>query len=110
MLRRHRQIRMQIHQLMDACLFALSFWLAYELRANAGIAELFGMDPFTQPFARYVWFYWLAIVAAPLILETQGFYDRPMLCPRRTTLWALFKGCLFTTLGLIFALYFFRLI
>ena len=28
MLRRHREIRMQIHQLMDACLFAISFWLA----------------------------------------------------------------------------------
>jgi hypothetical protein len=29
MLRRDRLIRMQIHQLLDACIFAVSFWLAY---------------------------------------------------------------------------------
>ena len=37
MLRRDRQIQTQIHQLADACLVALSFWLAYLLRANATI-------------------------------------------------------------------------
>ena len=44
MLRRDRQIRMQIHQLMDACLFAFSFWLAYTLRANPTIIDLFGLQ------------------------------------------------------------------
>ena len=43
MLRRDRQIRMQIHQLMDACLFAFGFWLAYALRANPDIIDLFGL-------------------------------------------------------------------
>ena len=37
MLRRDRQIRTQIHQLADACLFAASFWLAYVLRADPEI-------------------------------------------------------------------------
>ena len=40
MLRRDRQIRMQIHQLMDACLFALSFWLAYKVRSNEDLIDL----------------------------------------------------------------------
>jgi len=35
MLRRDRQIRRQVHQLLDALLFAVSFWLAYQLRASA---------------------------------------------------------------------------
>jgi len=107
MLRRDRQIRMQIHQLMDACLFALSFWLAYELRANEAIIEYFNLAP-VDSFATYFWFYLLLIPGAPLVLEVQGFYDRPVICPRRATLWPLFKGCLFTTVGLIVSMYLFR--
>jgi exopolysaccharide biosynthesis polyprenyl glycosylphosphotransferase len=45
------------------------------------------------------------IPAAPLILESQGFYNRPVLCPRRGILWPLFKGCLITTIGLVLVMY-----
>jgi hypothetical protein len=108
MLRRHRQIRMQIHQLMDACLFAVAFWLAYQLRANAFIVERFDLED-VMPFERFVWFYLILIPVAPLILEAQGFYNRPALSPRWTIVWPLFKGCFITTVGLIFVLFFFRL-
>ena len=37
MLRRDRQIRTVIHQLADASLFAIAFWVAYALRANPEI-------------------------------------------------------------------------
>lgn len=107
MLRRDRLIRMQIHQLMDACLFALAFWIAYLLRSSPGIIELFHLDE-VSPFEAYVWLYLILIPAAPLLLEAQGFYSRPMLCTRRTTAWLLFKGCLFTTLGLILTLFLFH--
>ena len=76
MLRRDRQIRMQIHQLMDACLFALSFWLAYELRSNEDIIDLLGLGEWTVPFDSYVRLYLILIPAAPLILEGVGFYAR----------------------------------
>jgi len=109
MLRRDRQIRMQIHQMMDACLFALGFWLAYVLRSNPDVIVLLGLPPVNQ-FHDYVWLYVILIPAAPLILEAQGFYNRPTLCSRRTTAWLLFKGCLITTLVLIIALFFFRLV
>ncbi len=108
MLRRHRQIRTQIHQLVDACLFALSFWLAYQLRASPAIIDQFGL-PRVQPFENFIWFYLALIITGPLVLESQGFYDRPQLGSRAGTLWALFRGCVFTTLGLVIALYFFRL-
>jgi exopolysaccharide biosynthesis polyprenyl glycosylphosphotransferase len=108
MLRRDRHIRMQIHQLMDACLFALAFWLAYLLRSNPDIMDEFGLDP-VSPFKDYVWLYLLLIPAAPLILEAQGFYNRPLLCSRRTTAWHLFKACSFTALGLVLALFFLRM-
>ncbi len=99
---------MQIHQLVDACLFAVSFWLAYELRANPAIIGYFKLDP-VAPFETFVWFYFILILAAPLILEAQGYYDQPVLSPRRLTLWPLFRGCLLMTVGLVFVLYFFRL-
>ena len=108
MLRRSRQIRMQIHQLLDACLFAASFCLAYLLRANPAIADLLGLAP-VSPFVDYLVLYLVLIPAAPLLLEGQGFYDRPVLGPRHRAAWQLFKGCLFTTMGLILVVYLFRL-
>jgi exopolysaccharide biosynthesis polyprenyl glycosylphosphotransferase len=108
MLRRNRLIRMQIHQLMDACLFAVAFWLAHVFRSNPDVIDLLGLEPVTA-FPSYVWLYLVLIPAAPLILEAQGFYDRPILCPRKTTAWLLFKGSMFVTLGLVFALFFTRM-
>ena len=105
MLRRHRQIRMQVQQMLDACLFAAAFWLSYEIRATPAIYEYFRLDPF-QYATEYFWFYLILVPFAPLILEAQGFYDRPILGPRRAALWPLFKGCLFTTVTLIIVLYF----
>jgi exopolysaccharide biosynthesis polyprenyl glycosylphosphotransferase len=109
MLRRDRQIRMQIHQLMDACLFAFAFWLAYELRADPTIIDLFSLREWTEPFETYVPLYLVLVPAAPLILEGQGFYARPMLCSRRTTAWILFKGCLFIGVGLVVTMYLFKI-
>ena len=108
MLRRDRQMRMQLHQLMDACLFAASFWLAYQLRASPEIVGWLKLDPVT-PFESFFWFYLVLIPVAPLVLESQGFYNRPLISPRSATAWALFKGCLITSVGLILAFYFFRL-
>ena len=100
MLRRDKLIRMQIHELLDACLFAVAFWLAYELRSNDQIIEWFGMDP-VSPFEKYVWLYLVLLPAAPMVLEAQGFYNRPILCSRLTTAWLLLKGCSIVSLGLV---------
>ena len=107
MLRRDRQLRIQIHQMMDACLFAASFWVAFELRASV-FPQFFNLPPI-GPFGTYFWFYLVLIPVSPLVLESQGFYDRPLLAPRRLTLWPLFTGCLFVSLGLTLALFFNRL-
>ena len=109
MLRRDRQIRMQIHQLMDAGLFAFGFWLAYTLRGNQTIIDLFGLTEWTEPFETYVALYLVLIPAVPLILEGQGFYARPMLCSRSTSAWILFKGSFFICLGLILTMYLFKI-
>ncbi|MEI6779492.1 MAG: sugar transferase [Verrucomicrobiota bacterium] len=109
MLRRDRQIQMQIHQLMDVSLFAIGFWLAYELRANQDIIRMFRLLEWTEPFETYVPLYLVLIPATPLILEGQGFYGRPPFCSRWTVAWLLFKGCFFTSLGLVLAMFLFRM-
>ncbi len=109
MLQRERKIRRQAHQVVDACLFALSFWLAYELRASSYMIELLRLDA-VKPFDTYAVLYVILIPVAPLILEAQGFYRRPLLGSRRTTAWMLFKACLVISLGLVLALFVFRLL
>src|ERR1041384_8379661 len=107
MLRRDRLIRMQIHQFLDAGLFALSFWLAYALRANPFLVHYFHQDS-VSPFEKYRWLYLILIPSVPLVLEAQGFYERPILCSRATTAWQLFKGCVLISLGLVLTLFVFR--
>ena len=109
MLRRDRQIRMQIHQVMDACLFALGFWLAYTVRANQDLIDLFGLREWAVPFDTYVRLYLILIPAAPLILERLGFYGRSPFCARSLTAWILLKGCFFTTLALVLAMFLFHM-
>ncbi len=102
-------MRMQIHQLMDACIFAVSFWLAYEFRTSDTIQEMVGWAKFPQPFEVFFWHYLVLIPVSPLVLETQGFYDRPLISARRHTLLSLFKGCLFISIGLTISLFFSKL-
>lgn len=108
MLRRDRIIRMQIHELMDACIFAASFWVAFVLRSNPDLIELFDLRTIPS-FANYVWLYLILIPAGPMVLEAQGFYNRPIFCSRSVTAWLLLKGCAIVSLGLVVAFYFFRM-
>ena len=109
MLHRDRQIRRQTQQLVDAVLFAFSFWLAYKLRASQAIIDLFHLDP-VHPFNSYALIYLVLIPVAPLILELQGFYRRPLNCRSLTTAWLLFKGSVFMGLVLILSLFLFRML
>ena len=109
MLRRDRQIRTVIHQLADAGLFAIAFWVAYTLRANPDIIQWLRLEP-TSPFANFAWLYLVLIPATPLVLESQGFYDHPPLCARGAILWPLFKGCVLITVGLMLTVYLFHLV
>jgi FlaA1/EpsC-like NDP-sugar epimerase len=94
---------------LDACLFAFGFWLAYTVRANPEIIDLFGLRQWSVPFESYARLYFILIPAAPILLEGQGFYARSPFCRRSTTAWILFKGCCFTTLGLILTMYLFKI-
>jgi exopolysaccharide biosynthesis polyprenyl glycosylphosphotransferase len=76
------------------------------LRADPRIIEW--LDLKTLPpdaFEHVGWLYFVLIPGAPFVLELQGFYNRPILGPRRAILWPLFKGCALITIGLVLALY-----
>ncbi len=108
MLRRDRQIRMQIQQLLDAVLVAISFWLAFEMRSSETIIYWLDLPPSPGEFKEYIWLYLLLLPAAPLILEAQGFYTRPMVPSRGATAWMALKSCAFMVLALVLALFFFK--
>jgi exopolysaccharide biosynthesis polyprenyl glycosylphosphotransferase len=107
MLRRDRQIRMQIQQVLDTLLFTIAFAVAYFLRSDPTLIALLDLNQ-PSPFGDYVKLYVVLIPAAPMILEAQGFYRRSALCSRQTTMWVLLKACLFTTLTLILAAFLFQ--
>jgi exopolysaccharide biosynthesis polyprenyl glycosylphosphotransferase len=100
MLRRQRQIRTRVHQLVDAGLFMLAFWIAHAVRANWHF-EFLWERPEIQPFGTYSWLLLAIILTTPVLLEIQGFYDRPLLASRRQTIWQLFWACNWTTLIII---------
>ena len=120
MLQRDRHIRTQIQQLADACLFAASFWLAYALRSDADFSDwitvwLGGWFPFfrlqqipADAFLSVLWLYFALVPAAPLVLESQGFYNRPMVGSRFSMFWPLAKSCFMVTIGLVLLLFLFR--
>jgi FlaA1/EpsC-like NDP-sugar epimerase len=113
MLWRDRQIRTQIHQLADAIIFALSFLAAYALRSDPQIVAWLHLPVLgdqTLDKEKFIWLYAALFPAAPLILESQNFYNRPPLCPRRAVLWPLFKGCVITSLGLVLVMWAFRFV
>jgi len=94
--------------LKDAALFALALWLAHVIRYNLP-SELLWLrfEPITT-FDRFVWLYLIIIPGVPLVLESQGFYQRPLFASRRETAWLLFKGCLLATVGVILVTFLFR--
>lgn len=106
MLRRDRQLRAQVYQLKDAALFALALWLAHWLRSHWSPSILEGRE--IEHFDKFVWLYLIIIPGVPLILESQGFYKRPLFCSRKETAWILFKSCLLVTFGVILVMFLFK--
>lgn len=107
--KRDQQIRIVIHQWMDACLFAVAFWLAYALRADPTLIRWLGLPNAPRLFEDYLWLYLIMIPAAPLVLEASGFYRRPLLGPRWSTVRSLLQGCVIVCMGVTLMLFFSRL-
>jgi exopolysaccharide biosynthesis polyprenyl glycosylphosphotransferase len=108
MLRRDRQLRTQIYQFKDAGLFVLALWLAHSLRSHLPLVDILDR-PMVQPFSEFAWLYLIIAPGAPLVLELQGFYRRPLFCSRWLTAWILLKSCIWVTFGVIGVLFLFQM-
>ena len=120
MLRRQRQIRIQLHRLVDSGLFAFSFGFSYLLRANAGdfgewpvrlLARL-GSDPQIPPFATYLPLFLLVIPLSLFFLESSGIYQmyqRTVLPSRWQVIWKRFQVTVLVTIGLILMMFVLKL-
>src|SRR4051812_26952794 len=103
MLRRERQIRAWVQRLLDASLFGIGLWLAHWIRQASGI-EVFGGKRQIPEFHEFIPLL-LVLPFTPLILELQGFYNRPILSSRRQAAWMLLKGCAISVALTIFGLF-----
>ena len=107
MLRRHRQVRTQLHQVLDAVLFSVALFLAHALRSTVGI-EALGGGRDIGPFANYLWLYLVIVPFVPVALEVQGFYQRTALQSVWMLLWRLFRATTLITLVLIVVIFVIR--
>jgi len=104
MLHRDRQIRIQVYQFIDGGLFALGLYMAWWLRFHWTGLPFFGhgpVDTITDFVPDYFWLFLVVIPMTPLILEWQGYYERPVFSPRREVAWQLAKACAISVIGLI---------
>ena len=84
MLQRDRQIRTQIQQVADACLIAVSFWLAFGLRGTHFFHDWIGLENIqADAFKKVAWLIFVVAASAPLVLQSQGFYNRQVVSSRQ---------------------------
>jgi exopolysaccharide biosynthesis polyprenyl glycosylphosphotransferase len=107
MLRRQKQIRGRLQMLVDGGLCALGLYLAHLLRTHWQF-EVFGGTREIFPFSEYVWLLPVVMIGAPLLLKSQGFYERPWLPLRRVTAWHLVQGATWTAVAVIMVVWILR--
>jgi exopolysaccharide biosynthesis polyprenyl glycosylphosphotransferase len=102
MLSRQRKVQTRLHQVMDAALFGVAFWLAHWLRS----LPAFDRGNQIQDFSYYSWLLLLIVPLTPPLLELGGYYSRPLLFSRRDTVWQLSKASFWVALLAITASFF----
>jgi exopolysaccharide biosynthesis polyprenyl glycosylphosphotransferase len=98
-----------------------ALWLAHLCRVYVPLDKWFEWLPLVgpllrqllsaqiEPFTDFAWLLLIIFPGAPLVLEWQGFYDRPLFCRRRETAWILLKSCAVVALGIVLVMFFLKL-
>lgn len=99
MLRRKREINIQLNQFLDVLILSGCFWLAHQLRWRGTV--WFDLPSSIGPFSDFVWMLAIIIPATPLLLELHGYYTNLTKRNAAATLQIILKSLLWT--GLIIA-------
>ena len=109
MLRRDRQLRTRIFQWVDMALFAIALWMAHAVRSHWQHFYFFNFDLFGQPledFSREYFRYFLVLIPGSfVVLDWQGFYDRPIFAPRLKTAVILARSSVICAVSMVFIQY-----
>lgn len=104
MLTHPRRTRVRFLQVLDGGLFAVALGLAYALRATFPWLNL----PPLEEFSYHLWLFPLVGMLGPLMLASQGFYERPRLTSRISILLVILRGGALTTFALIVIVFLLR--
>jgi len=110
MLARQREIRTGFHKLLDGALLALGYWLAHALRWRLSGMETPGLGagrpwPDISGFENYLPLWLVILPIGPILLESQGFYDRRAHGLTRESAWQAAKACGLAVLGVVVLLF-----
>src|ERR1043165_3898656 len=108
MLRRERQIRAWVQRLLDVSLFGIGLWLAHLVRELIPFKAFGGADKIPE-FHEFLPLF-LVLPFTPLLLEFQGYYNRPILSSRRQAAWMLFKACALAVALTIFGMFLLKMV
>ncbi len=112
MLTRQRQLRTRVLRIVDTLLFVAAFYFAYWLRTNIpeSVLNAFDLAPTEdiRSFSEFAWLIFVILPAAPILLQVQGFYNRPFLASRRQTGWQLFKVCVLLVVIVVLVMFLFK--
>lgn len=103
---RKQEFNLQLFQIMDALLLAVSFWAAYVLRQFG--QYWFGLDPLGS-FSASQWMVFIIMPLGPILLELQGFYSNPLQKSLSTSISQMFGAALWIALLVSGCVIFFRL-
>lgn len=107
MLRRQREIRAQVQKFMDAGIFCVALWLAHWWRETTGFAILGGTREILD-FEEYIWLWLVIFPLTPFVLETQGYYNRPLILSRSLLIWQAIKASAVMVVVVIAVMFLFR--
>ncbi len=73
MLRRKREINIQLSQIFDMAACALLFWAAHQIRWRGTV--WFDLPSAIPPFSQFLWVAAVIVPAFPLLLDFNGYYE-----------------------------------
>src|SRR5258708_22589179 len=104
-MQRYQQLRIRLSKVSDTGLFCVALTIAYYVRSKFPLSLFTSVESFSTYWSLYL----IVAILSPIVLATQGFYNRPLLSARITTVFTLLKGCTLLVISIILAMFLLKL-